>query len=451
MSESAEKNAREEVLKARQEKRIKRAEKGYDIIAADIERIHKRRDEFLKKNDERLAKIRERDNEILEKRRAARDERIKANRARISEKYVGDDVSKRERFEKATQRTDEYIRKRRKKQNEKIDKHRRQITEKREKRDKLAQQMYEEAHLKRKNQLRRVQEDKLGIFTTRQIKVIIGCCVVLLLCIITAQFVIPGSFLKRKEIIDDTPIEEKIDVIPSKEYKKLDGITEDQLLYNLLMEHFDENQIAVLGVMCNLKAESRFQASNLEDYNNTMWDIEDDEYTEKVNRKTIEKKDFLESRVKNTTNGFYNDNSQWVNKDGGYGYGQFTAYDKKDDLYKFAEQWFGPGGPGESYKFNIGDPEMQANYVIHLLESDEYKSLDAQLRTSKEVVDACYLWLKKYEVPYDPYNDNYFTLAFDRAASAEDIKNECAAKYEEMKEAGELGTDGEESTGNKED
>ena len=33
--------------------------------------------------------------------------------------------------------------------------------------------------------------------------------------------------------------------------------------------------------MCNLKAESEFKAANLENYNNKIWDVDDDTYWKK--------------------------------------------------------------------------------------------------------------------------------------------------------------------------
>ena len=105
-------------------------------------------------------------------------------------------------------------------------------------------------------------------------------------------------------------------------------------------------------------------------------------------------------------------------------YDEFIAI-LKEELYRFADQWFSPGGRGEGKRFDISDPEMQANYLIRILESNQYSSMNYMIRHSEKVVDACYYWLKYYEVPYDPYHDDYFTLAFDRAESADRIEREC--------------------------
>ena len=69
--------------------------------------------------------------------------------------------------------------------------------------------------------------------------------------------------------------------------------------------------------------------------------------------------------------------------------------------------------------------------MISLLESDEFATLDSRIRNAESVVDACYYWLRFYEVPYDPYCDNYYTLAFDRAECAGRIKAECDVEQDE--------------------
>ena len=66
--------------------------------------------------------------------------------------------------------------------------------------------------------------------------------------------------------------------------------------------------------------------------------------------------------------------------------------------------------------------------MIYLLDSNEFATLDSRIMNAGSVVDACYYWLRFYEVPYDPYCDNYYTLAFDRAAKADEIEAECAGQ-----------------------
>ena len=289
------------------------------------------------------------------------------------------------------------------------------------------------------NRRNREKNDINNLFKKRK-AVTIGIGVIgLILLFIIMQLVMPGSLFRRNKMkglgtASASDADEKTSALikdtlkPKRDYSDADESNEQLRLWNLLMKHYDGNTNAVLGVMCNLYSESHFEASNLEDYNNDIWAVDDFTYTDSINSGEISKQDFLEARTYDMTNGYYNDYYQWVNVDGGYGYAQVTAYIKKEELYQFAEQWFGPKGEGENYRFDIGDPDMQAHYLIHLLESEDFENLDSKLRSAETVVDACYYWLDIYEVPYDPYCDNYYTLAFERAECAEKIEAECIGK-----------------------
>lgn len=358
------------------------ASRVYEKRMAEYQRMFERRKQLEKKNDKRLAEVRKKN-----------DARLKGNHRR----------------------------------KKRLQRHRAALDKRRKKRSEQIEALYQEATERERNRLRRRKADKKKRLMKKKILILCGGCGILVFVFFLFQFLIPGSSLKKKEIIDDTPIGEMLDaqIFPDKPYDTLDGISEQQLLYTLLLDHFEGNKAAVLGVMCNLHAESNFEAANLEDYNNDLWGISDADYTEEVNRKTIDKKDFLESRRVDTTNGYLNGNNLWVNLDGGYGYAQYTAYDKKEAFYQFAEQWFAPGGPGEAYRFNIGDPKMQAQYIIQILNSNAYHEMNDLIAHAKVPVDACYYWLKMYEEPYDPYCDGYYTLAFERAAVADEIEAIC--------------------------
>ncbi len=309
--------------------------------------------------------------------------------------------------------------------------HRQNVDERYRRRAEVRREWMAEAREKEENRLKRVQNGEAFFGGRRLVPALIVICAIVIIFLIVER-IIPGSHMKKKKAISDTSVEEASELLPEKEYDRLpDGVSETQYLWNTLMKHFNNNETAVLGIMCNLHEESRFKAGNLEDYNNEIWSIDDDTYTEGVNRRTIGKKDFLEARNNNETSGYYNSYDQWVNLDGGYGYCQFTAYDQKEALYQFAEQWFGPGGKGENKRFNIADVKMQTDFLIYLLESDSYKSLDSRLREATTVADSCYLWLSEYEIPYDPYCDGYYTLAFERAESADEILAECKGKTDE--------------------
>ena len=409
----------------KKEKRIEKVSAGYQRVNERYSKAIKSQENFLEKNDRRLEALRKRNEEVLKKHREMYDARLKERREKIEEKFIKDDEERKDKFEERKKKTDEFIALRRSGHDRIRKKHRERIDEKYKNRRSRMRSYIEDEKTKALNILERTKNEKSFNFRRRKTVYFIAGLIFAVFMFFTVEHILPGSKLKKKEVIKDTPIEEEVEIIPEMEYDTLPDITEEQYLWLSLLEHFDGNETAAMGVMCNIRAESMFKSSNLEDYNNDIWDIDDEAYTEKVNRKTIDKKDFAESRNDNMTNGYYNEYDQWVNRDGGYGFAQFTAYVKKEELYLFAEQWFGPGGEGEGFKFNIGDPKMQAKYVVYILESDDYSRLDNLLRNAGSVVDACYYWLKYYEVPYDPYCDDYYTLAFERADYAEDIKELC--------------------------
>ena len=435
------------------ERRMDRIQKHYDRILGGYERASEARESFLERNDQRLAKVRAYSDAALTRRREKTDGRIRERRGRIDEKYVGSDAGRRERFAKAAERTDRFLEDRREKQDERIRNHREKISRAREEQDRKYRQSVSEARIRQQNRRRKDEKDLQEGKLPRSLKTAIAGAVAAAVLIIAAGVLLPGGFLRKKSSAEDS--RSGVELIPmadieewnsreqekEKKYAAID-IPEEQILWDVLMKHFGGNKTAVLGVMCNIMEESRIRAACLEDYNNSMWDIDDLSYTEEINQRNVGRKDFTESRYNGQTNGYYNKYEQWVNRDGGYGYAQVTSFDKKDELYLFADQWFGPGGEGEEYLFNIADPQMQANFLIHILESDEYSSMDYMIRNAENVVDACYYWLKTYEVPYDPYCDNYYTLSFRRADSAGEIERICTQRDTDGSGAGSTATEG---------
>ena len=196
---------------------------------------------------------------------------------------------------------------------------------------------------------------------------------------------------------------------------------EERNIWNNLMEHFEGNETAVLGIMCNLQYESGFMANNLENINNDWWGISDSEYTAKINSGEISREDFLQSRYNGATHG-YNNGYGWCNRDGGFGYCQYTAYSKKEKLYDYAVQWFSEGGEGAGKSFNIADPSMQAKFIVYLLEND-YSYIDNDLKNAASVEDAVYIWCSKYEIPAGNLHD----VAASRARDANLIKIACSS------------------------
>ncbi len=406
-----------------------------------IERLREseeRRSGYVQKNDEYVSRIREWNDGMLDRHREKVDERIARRRQKIEDRYIREDADKKLKFVAVTRKTDEWIEDARERQDERIDRRRERVRGMRERHEEEVRQAYEDERIRETNRMKReTSELEKGRIPKRWIFSGLSFLAVLLI-FLSVEFILPGSFLKRKEIIDDS--RSGAELIPVSEltgqekpvekgYDRLVNITQEQYIWNTLLEYFGGNKTATLGVMCNLKVESHFSASCLEDYNNEFWGVNDETYTDKVNRRTIDRKDFLESRYNGITNGYLNGERMWVNRDGGYGFAQYTAYDKKEDLYKYADAWFSPGGRGENYLFNIADPKMQTNYLIRILESDEYRGMTNMIRKAESVVDACYYWLKVYEIPYDPYCDNYYTLAFERAEAAEEIRRNCDPDY----------------------
>lgn len=194
---------------------------------------------------------------------------------------------------------------------------------------------------------------------------------------------------------------------------------DQQMIWNVLMGYF-KNENIVTGIMCNILHESGYCGDNLENYNNARWGISDADYAKSVNNKTISKKDFCESRYKGETRGYYNDYGQWVNQDGGYGIAQFTSYVKKEQLYEYAEKW----AKDKGIAFDISNVEMQVNFLCEAMEGDYSYIRDALLETTT-VAEACTVWLKLYEIPYDEYHDDYKTKGKKRAESADEIMAAC--------------------------
>ena len=201
------------------------------------------------------------------------------------------------------------------------------------------------------------------------------------------------------------------------------SMDERKYLWDVLMKHFDDNETAVLGLMCNIHEESNFQSYNLEDHNNTIWDISDEDYTYMLNKGSISKKDFLEARFDGNSSGYCNSYGQWHNLNGGYGYCQYTAYEKKKALYDFATEWFDKGGEGEGLSFDIADPKMQASFIVYLLDND-LSDIDYQMRTAESIEDAVYIWVSEYECP----EGEYHSVALSRAECAEEIREYCTSE-----------------------
>ena len=416
----------------RHTKRIIKARKKFAKRVHRIVRGQQRRAEFLQRNEDRARQVHRIEDERIQNRRERIDQTISERRARLEKNYVKENEERRAKLHRAEKRTDERIRDYRRRQDIRIQKHRSLVVLRRVRIFKRLFRIFDYYQSAVINRLVSIEADAANLLEKKQVRFGLLLLALIIVSIVGLTFALKQKVEEEPEFAAGVPepLLAFFEQFEPKEYDTLD-ITEEELLWQVLNEHFDGNEVAVLGVMCNLKAESEFRAANLENYNNQIWDVDDDTYLEEINGKFISRDDFLESRYQEFTNGYRNKEHQWVNLDGGYGYAQYTAYEKKEMLYEYAEEWFARGGPGEKYRFNIADPKMQANFVVYLLESEKYKKMDAQIRKAPTIVDACYIWLKKYEVPRDPYKDNYYTLSFKRAAAAEEIREFCTHEKSE--------------------
>ena len=132
------------------------------------------------------------------------------------------------------------------------------------------------------------------------------------------------------------------------------------------------SDIAVAGIMGNLKAESNLHPNNLQNSYEKKLGMDDETYTAAINSGAYAKGSFINDKA-------------------GYGLAQWTYWSRKEALYKYMI---------EDNKVAIDDLDMQLNYIIHEL-STKYKSLSVKLESCKNVREASTLVMKEYEKPAD--------------------------------------------------
>ena len=181
--------------------------------------------------------------------------------------------------------------------------------------------------------------------------------------------------------------------------------TNKQIIYNGLLEVFDGNETATIGVMCALMAESGCSPTALEAA--SKWGITGTEYTKQVNNRKVTKEEFINS----TYNG--------VQGNRGYGIAQWSTTDRKKGLYEFAVTWAKENGKS----FDIGNIDMQVAHLQNTINSS-YSSLKETLIKTTDMEEACYLWISTYEKPSEKYSTW-------REKAQRDIKNFKAELCEE--------------------
>jgi hypothetical protein len=245
------------------DKKIELARKNYEKQRASMQKIIASSEKRSAKSDERLEKAIAKTDERLDNYRQKSDEKIKANRQRIEEKYIKGDKEKAEKFRQRTEKTDKYIEKQRAKRDERISTRRARIKKNRSLIREFNRLYLRVKNIRAKNKIKEIIKDRKNILTKKRI--IFGAVSLLLIValVFILEVILPGTKLKRDEIIDDTPIDElfsidNVSLVPTKEYRTYIGVNECDIIWNLLYDHFDGNETAVLGVMCNIMAESAF-------------------------------------------------------------------------------------------------------------------------------------------------------------------------------------------------
>ncbi len=192
-------------------------------------------------------------------------------------------------------------------------------------------------------------------------------------------------------------------------------------IWNTLMEYFEGDEIPVLGVMCNIQAESGFVANNLENTVVDRWKLTDKEYTTLINSGEITKEDFMTATYNGDSVG-YDAGGYWVNNAGGYGLFQLTDYLEKKRYYEFAEKYFDE----KNEIFDIGSSAAQMEYIKYYLD-DLNPDLKSKLVNAESVEAAVEIWVREYERPADIEKE-----VSARAQTASQIRAACMYSGEYM-------------------
>lgn len=144
------------------------------------------------------------------------------------------------------------------------------------------------------------------------------------------------------------------------------GKTIEEQIYNFLTSK-GLTPTGACALMANLKAESRFKATNLQDSFNSKLGLTDEEYTEQVD------------------NGKY---VNFVHDSAGYGLAQWTFWSRKEKLWNFHK----------AAQKSIGDTETQLLFLYHEL-STTYASILKELQTNKTIRQLSDIVLTQFERP----------------------------------------------------
>ena len=144
------------------------------------------------------------------------------------------------------------------------------------------------------------------------------------------------------------------------------GNTKEEQFYNFFLERIP-NLYGLFGLAGNIRAESNFISTNLQNSYEKKLGITDDTYTTSVD------------------NGDY---TNFIKDKAGYGIAQWTYWSRKQSLYEYARKLIR----------SIGDYEMQLNHLYN--ELSQY-GLIAKLNDAKSIREASDIILTQYEKPAD--------------------------------------------------
>lgn len=155
----------------------------------------------------------------------------------------------------------------------------------------------------------------------------------------------------------------------SSEQAGLTGKDNETKIFNYLVKA-GYNKIAASGIMGNIKCESRFKPQNLQGVYETKFNLNDDQYTAKINSGEISREQF------------YNDHA-------GYGLAQWTYWSRKKALYDYIMP---------KYK-DISSLIGQCEFLVKELKG--YKLSPAELNVYDTVREVSDIIVKVYEKPAD--------------------------------------------------
>lgn len=163
----------------------------------------------------------------------------------------------------------------------------------------------------------------------------------------------------------------------------------------IIWEYFKQKgftDCGVAGLMGNIKAESNFKSTNLQQTYEKSLKMSDEQYTKAVD------------------NGTY---TNFVKDSAGYGLAQWTYWSRKQSLLNYAKKC----------KKSIGDLQMQLDYMYSELKG--YPGVIKVLQTADTVREASDAVLLQYERPADQSEK----AQLKRAGYGEEIYNEFCKKY----------------------